>query len=59
MDYLYQVNLAHLVARAVATSGVADRLSGGYRVFLIVFGAFMVFVGIGMGFTALDRGPRG
>ena len=48
MDYLYQLNAAQ----------VAVRLSSGYRIFMIAFGTLMVFIGVGMGFTALERGPR-
>jgi len=48
MDYLYQINAVEIAAR----------LSSGYRIFMIVFGALMVFIGVGMGFTALERSPR-
>jgi hypothetical protein len=58
LDYLYQLNLAHLAARATSAPGVTGQLGNGYRLFLIIFGAFMVFVGIGMGFSALERGPK-
>lgn len=55
MDYLYQLNYVHAVT-AGAGAVVMKTISSAYRLFAIVFGAIMVFVGIGMGFSALERG---
>mgnify|MGYP005834240587 FL=1 len=55
MDYLYQLNYVHAVT-AGAGAVVMKTISSAYRLCAIVFGAIMVFVGIGMGFSALERG---
>lgn len=56
MDYLYQS--AYLAAEGAAVQNIVRTPEGGYRVFLVIFGTIMVFIGVGMGFASLERGPR-
>ncbi len=58
MDFLYQVNMVHLAVRATTATSVVAQMSAGYRIFLIIFGALMVFIGVGMGFASLERSPK-
>lgn len=43
---------------SLSDGNALTHLRSGYRLYMIIFGTIMVFIGVGMGFASLDRSPR-